>query len=216
MGEQAHAEHAHEDGDAGVQHPPRARAGEDAAQQARAEAEAEEPQHAGHERPGEEPPPVVAEAVGDGAEHEDGVEVEVRVEPGQRQREQDGPTGGEGAALAGVERGRAPRAHGGVQAEGDQVEPAEDLGDRQHRRPALEHDAEAGHAGGDGDDVGDQAGQHDGQDLLAADPLAEQERVLCADGDDESESGEQTGESNLEHAINGRCRMCFNPANYFH
>ena len=32
------------------------------------------------------------------------------------------------------------------------------------------------------------------QDVLAADPLTQEERVLCADGDDQGESGEHTGE----------------------
>ena len=139
----------------------------------------------------------------------------MRVEPGQRQRQQDRPARGQGGALAGLERARAPRAHGRVHAERDQVEPAEHLGDRKDGGPALEHDTEPGHAGRDREHVGDEARQHDGQHLLAADPLAEQERVLRADGDDESETGEKTGESDLEHDTNATTGATFNPAKYY-
>ena len=50
--------------------------------------------------------------------------------------------------------------------------------------------------------------------MLAADPLTEEEGVLRADRDDESKSGDETGESNLEHVVTGRTHTSDNPANY--
>ena len=85
--EQTHGERDHHDTDHHVEHTPGAGARREVRDRARAVPQAGEPQHAAEHCTHREPPaPRVAVLVGDRAEHEHGVEVDVRVEPGQRER----------------------------------------------------------------------------------------------------------------------------------
>jgi len=84
-----HAQGDHRAGDRRVQHPPGGGLGEGAAQQAGAEAETAEPDDAAGDRAGPERPATAAVAVGDRAEQQHGVQVDVRVQPGHGQAGED-------------------------------------------------------------------------------------------------------------------------------
>ena len=131
---------------------------------------------------------------GDRAEQDDGVEIDVRVEPGQRERgEGDRPHAGRLLA-GGVQRRRPPDAAGGERGVAEQERGAGDpdaVGELGH---AFDHGARAGDAERDQDGVADRADRdHDG-DVLAADALAQHERVLGADRDDQREAEAEAGE----------------------
>ena len=103
-----------------------------------------------------------------------------------------------GAAL-GVEGHRTPGAHGRLDPEGQQVEPTADLRDRQHAGPALEDAPKPATPTVIATMSESDADRDHGQHVLAADPLAEDERVLGADGDDQGETGQDTGEEDAQH-----------------
>ena len=103
------AEADHDDGDDRVEHAPRARAREHAAEEPRAVGEAEEPDEARDARTGREGPAAVAVGVRDRAEQEHRVEVHVRVQPSEGEAGQHGC--GEAGAPPG-ERRRRDGCHG--------------------------------------------------------------------------------------------------------
>ena len=74
------------DGDEAVDDAPRRRAVEDMREGASAKADEREPCQARGHRAARRKPPMVAEAVGDGAEHDESVEVDVRVEERDSER----------------------------------------------------------------------------------------------------------------------------------
>ncbi|SCX44678.1 Lysylphosphatidylglycerol synthetase, C-terminal domain, DUF2156 family [Klenkia marina] len=88
-GQQRDGEDGHHRGDHPVEHPPGGRPGEHRSQGPRPEPETDEPDDAGRARTGGEPPAVLPVGAGDRAQQQHGVQVDVRVQPGQRERGAD-------------------------------------------------------------------------------------------------------------------------------
>ena len=187
--------------DQDVEHLPGARPGQQRGGQSRAVPESGEPQDAPEARAHREPPLARRAMVrGDRPEQEHGVEVDVRVEPGQGHRLH------ERAAQPRLRVGRrrqrlraagAPQRPDAVRREEGDAEPAHD---RQRGRRVLHDRSDAGHAGADQHQVGDRADRDHRPDVLAEQTLAEHESVLCPDRDDQRQTGQQTGEGGVQHS----------------
>ena len=148
-----------------------------------------------------EPPAAVgAVGVGDRAEQQHGVEVDVRVEPGEGGGGEHDRTTRERLRGAGRQRRRLRRAlssdrtpYAVRNATPNQritsISPAGLLDDR----------SDARHPGDDQHEVGQRADRDDQGDVLASQSLPQHERVLRADRDDQRQAGQQSGRGGVEH-----------------
>ena len=141
-----------------------------------------------------EPPAAVAVGGGDGAEQHDGVEVDVRVEPGQREAVERPAQAAAGlAASASSTAGRsARRAASAPYASRKAAPPSRTTSSE--RRPAVEHARPRRHAGARSAARRRWRTPRPRRHVLAAQALAQHERVLRADGDDQREPEAEAGE----------------------
>jgi hypothetical protein len=122
----------------------------------------------------------------------------VRVEPGEREAGQqhgDEPPSHRRGVLR-AQRGARPRADRAPcreQAVSEQGRRADDADRGDQRRQRGQRGAGPGDAGGDEHHVGPDADRNDRGDVLAEQPLPEDERVLCADRDDQRQADAEAG-----------------------
>ena len=166
------------------------RAGQRPGQCTSSEAEGAEPAGRTAHGAGGEEPPQRAVLVGQGADEDHRVEVDVRVEPGHRERREDHRAQPGTGPAAGPER-LAVTAQPG--AETDEREPAQigrpGPGQRgEHPCRARHDEPDAQRAGTHEDDVGGDADADHPAQVRPTQPLPQHPRVLGADGDDEAES----------------------------
>ncbi|CCH69036.1 hypothetical protein BN10_130050 [Phycicoccus elongatus Lp2] len=196
----------HHQADEGVENLPGPGAGERSRESARAEPERGEPRDRRDPGTGGKPPatgdPVL---VGDVAEHEHGVEVDVRVEEGERERGGDDRSPGAARGLPAAERARVTCRPQRADPEPREVCRAEPFHARQDRRMVADQSTEACGADDDEEQVGKGTDRDDHCDVIAGQALTEDPGVLGADGDDQAEAGQQAGEQvGGEHVANGK------------
>ena len=105
-----------------------------------------------------------------------------------------------GATSDGVNDDGPPRALGRQQAVADEEGGAAELGDVQRAGVGADQRADACDARGDQHHVRQGAHGHDGQHVLAADALAQDERVLRTDGGDQGERRQESDDEWGVHA----------------
>src|SRR6056297_3223459 len=185
---EAGGEGQHHDTDDTVEHPPGPRRPENRREPARGIAEGEEEDEARGDcaRPEEE-----ALSVPGGRERADeneGVEIDMRVEPGEGEAREHRLAKASGRLALLRHRmpaapGRPPR-HQPVDGEKGDPTP-EKHGLHPRRRFGARRDEQG---------IGDRAGQADREDMASPEPLAQHERILCPYREDQAETDGETGE----------------------
>ena len=172
-----------------------------------AETETGEPADAG-DRGAEREQPRSGVRGRDRAEQHHGVQVDVRVEPGEGERRQQRPSrsgsarcrpaGATVSAAGRIARRTAWTAYTSSTPAPSRVTTARAVVCRAMTAP------DPGGADGDQQHVADRADGDDHPDVLAPDALPQHVRVLGADGDDESEAEAEAGEQG-DHVVDARC-----------
>jgi hypothetical protein len=198
--QQQHGQRQHQGAGGRLDHAPYRGAAQHGGEAPRAQAEGAEPQHRGrHCAQREGRARLAGQAAADGAEQHHGVEVDVRVEEGQRQHGDQGPLQGQRVVLAGQGQRRAaaqaarPAAPAIPGEEGAAAIPRQ----RQQRRRGFDERAEAGHAERDQHHVDDDAGEHGGEHVLAAHAGADDVGILRTDRHDQAGAEAQPLEKHL-------------------
>lgn len=204
--DQPDSQRHHGHGNPAVQEPPGQRTGEEAAEEPRTESQGTEPENTAHHGAGPEPP-LQGTALGVRQRADEGdVQVDVRIEPGQRE---DGGYRGQGTALAAgttvttgafARRQRlrphgAPGRHHAVRHQkcGAYIAEDDDGGRRcRHQRTCTED------SGRDQDGIRKRTHSDDGDEVFAPDALAQHERILGADGNNEGKARGQAEACGME------------------
>ena len=119
----------------------------------------------------------------------------MRVEPREGERGPDGGTHRHPQPTLGRLEGRgAQRAPGGLDRQDEQERGPAPAHDREQHGGVRDEDAQAGDARGDEHQVRQRAHQDHGQDVLAPQPLPQDERILRPDRDDQGQSGAEACE----------------------